>query len=820
MAGGCPALWLEGRRRYSWKCSANGVTSYAYKETSDLLATVTTPAPAPGEDQLVTTYTSYDALGRPAVVTQPDSTTVITEYYDTGEVKKTYGSRTYPVEYTYDYAGRMKTMTTWQSFNASTGEGISGSAVTTWNYDPYRGWLVSKDYANPTTGNAGSIGTDYTYTAGGRLKSRTWARSDENNRVVTWYNYGFDCEEFAPYSSDLVEVRYENDPANTPPIVYDYDRQGRLKSVVTGSATTTLAYTPAGLLQSESYSGSGSVLAGLSVTNAYDEFLRRTNLALLSGSTLRTATRYGYDGAGRLGVVTALSDQMSPVVSAGYEYVANSALVGQIRFSNSTARVMVTTRSNDYVNRLRWIATTNMTPSILSSNIYGYNLASQRTAMTNGAGYRWEYDYDSLGQVIKGWQYDPAEALVSGRDFAYEFDDIGNRKTATIGGTEVEYEVNRLNQYTRVDSEEPTYDADGNEVSDGEWARVWDAENRLITTFKNGKRVKFTYDYKGRRVQKRVWDSTEETGAPVLDHRFVYDGWNVIAVLDGNTGGLPVAQSFTWGKDLSGSLEGAGGVGGLLAVNDATLGTHFCCFDGNGNVMKLVYASGQNAGTESAAYEYGPFGEVVSKTGAMGTANAFRFSTKYQDDETGLLYYGLRYLRTSTGGWPNRDPIAERGGRNLYGFVDNNPLMWVDLFGLRTFGLGGQLCVSANCKASALANFTYIAEDPPAVLHTLPPPGQCVEADAVYYPGGAKKITDCSRMVIKCDANGDPLPVSGGSSTWPAPKPGQPPSNPPPRWPSPNIPPYPTTPPGNPEPPGPPMPLPPTFPPPPATGPH
>ena len=39
----------------------------------------------------------------------------------------------------------------------------------------------------------------------------------------------------------------------------------------------------------------------------------------------------------------------------------------------------------------------------------------------------------------------------------------------------------------------------------------------------------------------------------------------------------------------------------------------------------------------------GPFGEVLRATGPMATANPFRFSTKYQDDETGLLYYGYRY---------------------------------------------------------------------------------------------------------------------------------------------------------------------------------
>jgi len=66
----------------------------------------------------------------------------------------------------------------------------------------------------------------------------------------------------------------------------------------------------------------------------------------------------------------------------------------------------------------------------------------------------------------------------------------------------------------------------------------------------------------------------------------------------------------------------------------------------------------------------------------MAKANPFRFSTKYQDEETDLLYYGYRYYNASTGRWLNRDLIEENGGSNLYGFVLNTPLDQVDVFGL------------------------------------------------------------------------------------------------------------------------------------------
>ena len=77
----------------------------------------------------------------------------------------------------------------------------------------------------------------------------------------------------------------------------------------------------------------------------------------------------------------------------------------------------------------------------------------------------------------------------------------------------------------------------------------------------------------------------------------------------------------------------------------------------------------------------GPFGEVLKKTGAAGSV-PFRFSTKYQDEETGLLYYGYRYYQLITGRWLSRDPIGEKGGINPWQFCANNSANRTDLLGL------------------------------------------------------------------------------------------------------------------------------------------
>ncbi len=88
-----------------------------------------------------------------------------------------------------------------------------------------------------------------------------------------------------------------------------------------------------------------------------------------------------------------------------------------------------------------------------------------------------------------------------------------------------------------------------------------------------------------------------------------------------------------------------------------------------------------DTGDSVAEFEYGPFGELIRETGPKVGEFNFRFSTKYEDAETGLLYYGFRYYDPITGRWPSRDPIEEEGGLNLYGMVDNDLVNYVDDLG-------------------------------------------------------------------------------------------------------------------------------------------
>jgi RHS repeat-associated protein len=247
--------------------------------------------------------------------------------------------------------------------------------------------------------------------------------------------------------------------------------------------------------------------------------------------------------------------------------------------------------------------------------------------------------------------------------------------------------------FNRPATEAFTHDADGNLTQDGRWTYVWDGENRLIEMKRDTdtpagarQRLVFEYDHQGRRIRKQFYTHNGSSWVLSSDTAFAYDGWNLVGELNAAASNARL-RTFLWGLDLSGSEQGAGGVGGLWLVIDYTNDTtyHWPAYDGNGNMAALV---AQANGSLSARYEYGPFGEAIRATGPMARKNPFRFSTKFTDNETGLIYYGYRFYDPVTGRWLNRDPIGERGGANLVGFVKNQPISIIDRLGLQLGGHG------------------------------------------------------------------------------------------------------------------------------------
>ena len=215
----------------------------------------------------------------------------------------------------------------------------------------------------------------------------------------------------------------------TPSVTNRYDRLGRLTQQATAEYQLNSTYNLAGELLTETYAG-GS-LAGLGITNGYDQFLRRTNLTARQAGSPLVRQAFGYDQASRLQSVKDGNGN-----AAGYSYVANSALVGQIAFTNGSVQQMTTTKTYDFLNRLTGIASTPVASPAVNFN-YNYNAANQRTRNTLVDGSYWVYQYDVLGQVTSGKKYFADGTFVPGQEFDYSFDDIGNRLQTKTGGDSV-----------------------------------------------------------------------------------------------------------------------------------------------------------------------------------------------------------------------------------------------------------------------------------------------------------------------------------------------------------------------------------------------
>jgi RHS repeat-associated protein len=293
---------------------------------------------------------------------------------------------------------------------------------------------------------------------------------------------------------------------------------------------------------------------------------------------------------------------------------------------------------------------------------YGYNLRNEVTAAnaTNRAQYLFGYGYDPIGNRQQSSAGDPPAATA--------------------------YTANSLNQYTAISGRtSPVCDNDGNMTLmpslTGDWALSWDGENRLVRAESAATRLDFVYDHQSRRIGKTKFARDGEAWVLAEESRFIYDGWNMVECGALVGGAWACTQAYIWGLDLSGTPQGAGGIGGLLARHDvATNATQYYTFDGNGNVSELLDDA---TGAIAAHYEYDPFGNAFTATGPLAALNPYRFSTKYLDVETGLYYYGMRYLNTPMGRWGSRDPIGERGGPNLYAFVINQIFSLVDPTGSR-----------------------------------------------------------------------------------------------------------------------------------------
>lgn len=188
----------------------------------------------------------------------------------------------------------------------------------------------------------------------------------------------------------------------------------------------------------------------------------------------------------------------------------------------------------------------------------------------------------------------------------------------------------------------------------------------------------------------------------------------------------------------------------------------------------------------------GPFGEPLRAIDPMAAVNPFRFSTKYQDNDTGLLYYGCRYCQVSSGRWLSRDPSQE-GGIHIYAFCYNSPSVYVDDIGREPAiypppgGAGPWLPPGSKPPPPPLGNGPYLPTPPNAKSYTLDLGGLklrwcCVDGQLfsvaigpigtaehfVKGPGGSGLMTSANTAVgVCCNAKYTKLQFSKQVTYWP-----------------------------------------------------
>jgi RHS repeat-associated protein len=229
------------------------------------------------------------------------------------------------------------------------------------------------------------------------------------------------------------------------------------------------------------------------------------------------------------------------------------------------------------------------------------------------------------------------------------------------------------------------------------------------------------YDGKLRRRIEKDFTWTNSAWSQTNEIHFIYDG-NLV-VQERNTNNQPVVE-YTRGNDLSGTLQGAGGIGGLLARSQDSLpptpfyAAHaYYHADGNGNITMLINSSQ----TMVAKYLYNAFGDTLAQSGALAAANTYRFSSKEWNANSGLYYYLYRFYDPNLQRWVNGDPLGDRSsfnrltkGRllikhqqfirasigNLYWFVRNAPENAIDPEGLCS---GYWSCVGQTLKCEGIS---------------------------------------------------------------------------------------------------------------------
>jgi RHS repeat-associated protein len=549
----------------------------------------------------------------------------------------------------------------------------------------------------------------YTYDPNGHIVQMTDAVGTD---TITYSPTGQPETEGGLWTGDTVTKNYNNQlrsnlSLGTLTTTFNYDAAHRLKNIISANGTYTYSYHPGyGGNFSSPLIQSLSLPNTVSVTNGYDS-AGRLNATMLLNSTngIFDSQQYVYDADSRRTLETRYDNS---AVAYGYDNIGQVTTATAKESNGTTARLNEQfSYSYDKAGNLSTRTNTTLALAFRVNSVNELTNVTRSgtlTAAGNTAQVATSVSVNGQGAALYG---DKTFATTAG----ISLNNGGNSLT-----TVVQYASAALTNVTTSQLPTPVAylnDANGNLTNDGLRSFSYDDQNRLTSvSIANQTLSVFVYDGFGRRRISRdfnwngTWVQTNEV-------HYVYDDKLVIQERDANNN---ILVSYDRGLDLSGSFQGAGGSGGLLARTDIK-GTIYYHSDAQGNVVTLV----DRYQTLEGRYLYDPYGNTIGKWGPYVDINHYRFGSMEYLPLSGIYNSYRRYYDPNLQRFLNRDPLGEAGGINLFGYVGNDPINSIDPYGLcpwswNRFG-NWELGVLTSAKELFIGNASDYRADPNSLLY-------------------------------------------------------------------------------------------------------
>lgn len=606
----------------------NRVTSYTYDDMGNRISVTRLSGTS---EAVTTTFTYEPTFNKVASVTDPLDHTTTYDYDDNGNLISVIDPLNHQTTLTYHPNGQPSSIKNHLNHTTQFSYELGDLTSVT---DPL-GNITTRLYDNAgrllnLTNPLGHM-TAYVYDSLNRVTSiadplggATAFSYDPNGNLLTVTDARNNVTTYAYNNMDLLQSR--QDPLLLTES-YLYDNNGNL-ATFTDRKTQATGFTYDALNRRTGVTYSD----GATVTYTYDAGNRVTQIVdSISGTIIRT-----YDSLNRL------TSETTPQGTVSYTYDAASR-----RSTMTVAGQPTVNYTYDDANRLTHITQGASTVS------FAYDAANRRTSITLPNGIVVEYVYDVASRVT-AIDYKQGTTVLG--NLTYQYDANGNR--TQIGGswarTGLPQELssaiyNAANQMTAFGNQTLTYDANGNLTSDGANNYSWDARNRLHSMIgtANGS---YQYDSLGRRITKAVNGNATH---------FLYSGLTSVQELSGS---VPTVNLLT-----------GVGIDEYFTKTDSEQ-TSTLLTDVLGSTVALT----DNMGVVETQISYEPFGKATN-TGQINS-NSIQYTGR-ENDETGLYYYRGRYYSPILHRFIKEDPLRQ-AGENLYLYVQNNPLRFIDPLGL------------------------------------------------------------------------------------------------------------------------------------------